>query len=471
MNRYLPALWVWLAGLVLSLLLLVWWRDSAEGPVLKRREPLDGETATLSAVANHEAIRIGEAFCRSSGVPSAIQGEWPCFRGRARDNVATGGVPLASSWPPEGPPCLWSVELGEGYAGPAVAEGRVYLLDYDSATASDALRCLSLDDGREIWRRSYRVHVKRNHGMSRTVPAVANHIVVSIGPRCQVMAVDSRSGDLKWGLDLVKEWDAEVPLWYTGQCPLIDGNHVILGVGGKVLLAGVDLETGRVVWTTPNPDHWKMSHSCVTPLASEGHRMYLYAAVGGVVGVSAEPADEGRPLWRSDAWNVQVVAPSPVGVGEGRFWMTSGYGAGSALFQVEQRDGAYALKTVKRLDKKTFACEQHTPVFKDGYVYAVLPADAGALRKQAVCMAADGTVRWTSGADHFGLGPFMIADGKLLILEDDGLLTLVEAAPMAYRRLARAKVLRGKEAWAPMALVEGRLLVRDYGMMRCLDLR
>ena len=284
------------------------------------------------------------------------------------------------------------------------------------------------------------------------------------------MCVDSKTGDLRWGLDLEKDWGAEVPMWYTGQCPLIDGDDVIVGVGGKELLMGVDCATGKILWQTPNPKKWKMSHSSVMPMEFEGKKMYVYCAVGGIVGVSAEKADAGAVLWETADWNYQVVAPSPVAVGDGRFLITSGYGAGSALFQVLREGDRWAIKLVSRFDKTVFACEQHTPIFYQGFLYTVLPADAGATRKQAVCMDPGGHVAWTSGpTERFGLGPYMIADGKLLILEDNGVLTLARATQAGYIRLAQAKVLEGKEAWAPMALAGSRLLVRDYGMLRCLD--
>jgi outer membrane protein assembly factor BamB len=80
-----------------------------------------------------------------------------------------------------------------------------------------------------------------------------------------------------------------------------------------------------------------------------------------------------------------------------------------------------------------------------------------------------GQVLWRSGTEHrFGLGPFMVADGKLLVLGDDGELSLAQATPRGYAPLARADVLSGLEAWAPMALAAGRLLVRDRNRMVCL---
>ena len=472
MKQALPVALIMAVGVLASALAIVWWRGSDRAVPLARRIPLPFEgTAAAAPQGTPEApVKIGEFFARGAGIPSSLTGTWPCFRGIMRDNVAAGGA-IPAGWSDEGPKCLWSVELGEGYAGPAVRNGCVYLLDYDGKAGEDVLRCLSLDDGREIWRRGYKVHIKRNHGISRTVPAVSERYVVTIGPRCHVMCVEAVTGAYKWGIDLEREWGAEVPMWYTGQCPLLDGTVAVIGVGGKALVIGVDCETGRILWQTPNPRNWKMSHASVVPMEVAGRKQYIYAAVGGIVGISAAPETVGALEWETDQWNYQVVAPSPVPLGNGRFWITSGYGAGSGLFEVTRREPGFAVALVQRLDKTVFACEQHTPVFYRDHLYTVLPADAGVTRKQAVCMDAAGRVVWTSGGgDRFGLGPFMVVDGKLLILEDNGTLTMAQATPDRYTRLARAKVLGGKEAWAPMAFADGRLLVRDYGMMRCLDL-
>ena len=471
-KNQLPALAVLLAGIVLAALALSWWRTTAAAPMVAPRVEIAGELGGSEAASGPaEVVRIGEHFKKFDGLPGRHPGAWPGFRGAA-GNIVAGDPRLLDHWPEGGPPVLWSVKLGEGYAGPAVMNGCVYVLDYDGAESADSLRCFSMDDGREIWRRWYKVQVKRNHGMSRTVPAVTERHVVTIGPRCHVMCADAATGDFRWGIDLEKDWGAKVPMWYAGQCPLIDGKEAVIAAGGKALMIGVEIETGRVAWQTPNPRGWQMSHSSVVPMTIAGKKMFVYCALGGMAGVSAEGADRGALLWETDAWNHSVVAPSPVSLGDGRIFMTSGYGVGSAMFKVTEENGVFAARQLYRLDKSVFACEQHTPVFYSGHLYTVLPADAGAMRRQAVCMDPEGKVAWASGpGERFGLGPFMIADGKLLVMDDDGVLTMIEAGLKGYVRLARARVLDGKEAWAPMALVTGLLLARDYSRMVCLDLR
>ncbi len=415
---------------------------------------------------------IEGAFARGDGSPSSRPGAWPRFRGAGFDNVSRSLTRLAGTWPPQGPPLLWSVALGDGHAGPAVLNGRVYVLDHDAAAASDVLRCLSLDDGREIWRRGYRVPAKNNHGISRTVPAVTDRHVVTLGPRCHVLCVDAASGAFRWGIDLVQSYGTKEPLWYAAQCPLIDGNLAVLAPAGRVLMTAIDCDTGAVAWETPNPGGWAMSHASIVPMTHGGRRMFVYAALGGVAAVAADGPDAGALLWTSTDWNNPVTAPSPVVLPGGRLLLTAGYGAGSILLQVREEDGRFRAETVRRFDTSVFACEQHTPVLHRDHLFTVMPNDAGALRRQLVCMDLSGAMRWSSGKTvRFGLGPFLVADGKLLVLDDAGRLTMAEASTDAWVPLAEHRVLDGPDAWGPMALADGRLLLRDLRRMICLDLR
>ena len=142
------------------------------------------------------------------------------------------------------------------------------------------------------------------------------------------------------------------------------------------------------------------------------------------------------------------------------------------MLEVAKNGDGFSVKPIQSWSKEVFACEQHTPILYKGHLFTVLPNDAGAMKRQAVCMDLNGRVIWTSGTDgRFGLGPFLIGDDKLFILDDNGLLTMARATTDGYLPLDQAKVLNGKDAWGPMALVDGRLILRDLKRMICLDLR
>jgi len=451
---------------------LVWLTTTHPTPALAERRPgMDGRTA---ATVSTEDVAIGEIFQSFDGSPDGAAGVWPGFRGPGRDNVVPASPSHAARWGASGPTVLWSVALGEGHAGPAVAEGRVFVLDYDEEERADMLRCFSLGDGRELWRRGYHVRIKRNHGFSRTVPAIEGRVVVTLGPRGHVMAVDAETGDLLWTLDLEKDYGTEIPLWYTGQCPLIEEGVVILAPAGTALLVGLDVRTGDVLWSVPNPDGWGMSHTSVVPMTLNGRRTYVYSALGGMVAVAADGEDRGRVLWTTTLWTQSVLAPTPLVLPGGRIFVTAGYGAGSMLLQVAPAGDGYGVTEVGRYSPaEGLASEQQTPILFKGHIFGIQPKDAGALRNQLVCYRADDVSRpvWSSGPTHrFGLGPYLVVGDRLVVLDDDGTLTLAEAALDGYRQLAQAQVFEAVDAWAPMALVGNRLLLRDLRRLLCLEI-
>ena len=439
-----------------------------DGPItLPRREP--GRDARPPEVRKLRPEILPGTLSTSDGKAANLPGSWPWFRGENFDNISTEDVPLARTWPASGPKVLWSLELGEGYAGAAVRNGRVYVLDYDQKNKAEALRCLSLADGKEIWRRSYPVSIRRNHGMSRTVPAVTDKYVVTMGAMCHVMCLDAATGEYRWGIDLVNEYGAKVPMWYAGQCPFIDDGKAILAPGGRALMIAVDCETGKVVWETPNPRGWHMTHSSIRPMTLEGRRMYAYCASGGVVGVDPE---DGKLLWQNTKWRITTNVPSPVPVGEGRIFLTGGYGAGSMMLQLTESSGKITAEPMYKLKPAQFSSIQATPVLYDGHLFGAMPRMVGALSKQMVCITLGGEVVWSSGADNrVGRGPYLVADGLMFVQDEDGVLTLIEATPSGYRQLARAKVLDGPDAEGPLAIAGGLLIVRDQTRMLCLDMR
>lgn len=463
-----------LAGLVLAAALAaaggMLWHLLARPPeiIVSMRVPgLDNAPADRGA--GGERVELAGEFSLSGGAPSALPGDWPRFRGPDMDNIAKNAPPLADSWGPDGPDVLWTVEVGEGYAGAAVKNGRVYIIDYDEENRADVVRCLSLDDGAEIWRRAYRLVVKKNHGMTRTVPVVTENHLITIGPRCHVVCLDPLSGAFRWGLDLQRDYGAKEPMWYTGQCPMVDGSALILApCGPEVLMMAVDCDTGTVLWKAPNPDEWRMSHASVIPMTLAGHRMYVYSAIGGVAAVSAEPESAGTLLWRIP-WRAKVIAPSPVPAGDDLVFVSAGYGEGGMMIQVAREPGGVKAEILySHKPKDGLASEQQTPIFHEGLLYGIMPKDAGALRSQFVCYHPDGTLVWSSGQENrFGLGPYLLADGKFFVLDDEGTLSTLRARPDAFEPLASAKVIGGHETWGPFALAGDRLLLRNQTQMAC----
>lgn len=460
-----------LAGLAGAMALVYWQNRPTVLPATMGVPGMDGRPADLPVKNN---VRIGTIFIPGTGKPSTLTGTWPGFRGPDFSNIAPApSAPLATTWPTNGPKALWMVETGEGCAAPIVSKGCVYLLDYDETARADVLRCLSLDDGRELWRRGYGVQLKRNHGMSRTVPAVSEPYVITIGPRGHVMCTETGTGRFLWGIDMERRFGTKIPDWYTGQCPLIDGDSVVLAPAGtNTFMLGVELATGKTVWETPSGGRWKMSHSSVVPAVIAGRRMYVYAAIGCLAGVAADGPDRGKLLWQTPEWRANVIAPSPVILPDDRLFVTAGYGAGSMLFQVTREGAAFAVKTLKKFATRAgLACEQHTPIFHQNRLFSVLPKDAGANKNTFACADTEGTILWTSGDGmRFGIGPFLVVGDRFLILDDEGVLTMARASTERFIPMARAKVLPGHDSWGPLAIAGTRLLLRDFKHLMCVEL-
>ncbi len=422
-----------------------------------------------------QVVNIGEIFHQYNTGYNELKETWPRFRGTDFDNISKSPVKLIDKFPAEGPKVLWEVGLGEGHSGAAIYKGLAYVLDYDEEKRADMLRCFSVVEGKEMWTRGYKLNIKRNHGMSRTIPSVTDDYILTMGPMCHVMCLERKTGDFLWGLDVAKEYESEVPLWYTGQCPLIDNGKAIIATGGKALLVAIDCETGKKLWETPNPNNWLMSHSSVMPYVFGGKKMYVYSAVGGLVGIAADGDDAGKVLWETSAWNHSVVAPSPVCMADGKILMTAGYGAGSMMLQLAENKGSFSIKPLyEYAPKDGLACEQQTAILWKNHLFGILPKDGGALRNQLVCVSPSDSrkIIWSSGKEaRFGLGPYFIADGKFFILSDDGTLTIAKPDTQKYIQLDRAKIIEdGHDAWAPLALTDGYLIMRDSKNMVCIDL-
>jgi outer membrane protein assembly factor BamB len=432
-------------------------------------------------VIRTDSVIIGEFFDTLGFFDELVPGEWPRFRGVNFDNISTDASPLAERWDSAGPPVVWKAVLGEGYSGPIVSNGRVYILDYNERRKADVLRCFSLKTGTELWRRWYYVDLKRNHGYSRTVPALTDKYLITIGPRSHVMCVDPLTGDLLWSLDLEREYGIPgskkgkvTPDFYTGQCPLIDNDVAILSPGAKAFMIGVDCATGEVLWQTPNPDSVRMSHTSIMPMMLHGKKMYVYNGVGGVGGVSAEGDDIGSLLWSTTQWSPAVVAASPIFLGNNEIAVFGSYGAGGAKLKINFDGSRYSV-VVTEVHKamEGLASDQQTPILSGNSIWTVMPENAGPLKKQLVCYDKSDLRKpvWTSGKDNRygrGLGPFILRGDILFLLDDDAILFIFKIENQRATFISKYQIMHGIEAWGPMALAGDYLIMRDARNLLCL---
>ena len=393
----------------------------------------------LSQVPNLPARNPASAF------------DWPNWRGPTHDGVSkeTG---LNWKWPTEGPKKLWQTTVGKGMSSLAVAQGRVYTMG--NREDVDTVYCFDAGTGKEIWKHAYPCPLTplSYEGGPSSTPAVDDGRVYTLSKAGDCLCLDAATGKAIWS----KKFDAPPTTkedynvwWGFAGSPLIEGDKLILSVG----TAGVALNkvTGEVFWDGGNG---RAGYSSPVPFDLGVERCFV--KLSGHEIVVARMSDGkvlSRTLWRT-TWDQNA---SDVLVSGGKMLVATGHGVGSALFEVTTN----SLVPVWRI--KSLRTELSTPLLWKNHVY-------GFDKNQLVCLDWEtGVVKWS--AEETRQGSLIVADQKLIVLQEDGMLLMAEATPQAFKPLAKAQVLEGR-CWSVPVLSNGRLLVRNsIGTVVCLDLR
>jgi outer membrane protein assembly factor BamB len=408
-------------------------------------------------------------------VAASAAADWAEFQGPNRDGKSpeTG---LARSWPDVGPPTLWSFELSTGYAGAAVRDGEVYVLDRVD-DARDVLRCLSLETGEELWNYTYDAPGKVGHSGSRTTPTVTEAHVFTVGMMGHMYCFDRRTRERVWHRHLPTKYPtASKPRWGYSQAPLLYKDMVIIAPQSPdAFVVALEQSTGKEVWASKGFGLFGYSVPVIRTLAGVEQVLMIaarakdYSAAGAAGGISPE---DGRVLWTYDGWQTYLPVPFPTVLPNDRVFLTAGYEAGSAMIQVKRDGDDFTVKELYLTD----ACgsQLHQPLLHDNYLY--MNSNSNKRSDGMLCLALDGTMRWrTADGDslpNFERGNLIMADGMIIGLDGKtGMLHLVEPSPEGYRELASAKVFNGAKMWSPMALTGGKLVLRSQETLKCLDLR
>jgi outer membrane protein assembly factor BamB len=424
---------------------------------------------------------------------TAFAGDWPQFCGPTRNN-SSAETGLARTWPADGPEVLWTVDITSGYAGPAVKAGQVYLMDHDGTNSS--LRAFALASGKELWTCSFSdpgtVKDKKFPG-TRGTPSITDDSLYAVTLLGTVVGVDLKSHEVKWRHNLVTDYGKAMGGWAIAQSPLLVGNLVILApLTEACSLVALDQDTGREVWKVSGfPGGGFVSPTLVS---IEGEEQIVMAA-GGASPPKPKPGEEnaapgepkksrptyvfsvspkdGKVLWSYTGWSCDNPIPHPVQVNRNTLFITSGYKSISTMIKVEKADSGYAVQELFKTENAASWIEQ--PVFANEHLF--VGGTVKSSKRGLVCVDLDGNVKWDSGStqdapvfDHLNM---ITADGLLIGLDGNtGTLYLIEATPTAFRQLASFRVLAEKgQTWAPIALSDGKLLVRDHTVMKCLNLK
>jgi outer membrane protein assembly factor BamB len=395
--------------------------------------------------------------------------DWPQYLGPNRDSTSN-QKGILCSWPENGPEVLWTVAIGIGFGGPVVKNGKVYLLDRDDK-AGDNLRCFDLSNGEELWNFAYDAPGRVMFPGSRSVPIVDGNHVYSCGHNGDVYCIDINTQKPVWNKNVWTDFGGdEIPRWAVTQNPLIYDDLLI--VASQAPQAGVvayEKLTGNVKWTTPPLGSVGYVSPSIVKVSGQDHLVMVTASSGRSSGgkvVGINPLS-GELLWEYTNFHCIIPVAHAVDAGEGRVLITGGYEAGAAMIKIEKlADGSYGVTELY----KTIEFGSHTlpPILHDGYFYAQYSTNE---RKDGmVCMSIDGEIKWKTGRSPlFDKGSMILADGLILSTDGSTKLYLIEPDPSAFKPIASADLLeRGRnQNWAPIALSDGKLLIRDQSRLKC----
>jgi len=427
-------------------------------------------------------MRTCVAFLAVLMVCGAALADWPQFMGPDR-NSATSDSKLNHVWPADGPKVLWQFDLGPGFGAAAISDGKVYILDR-AAGKEEILRCIDLAGGKEDWHLAYEETNKEvSYGGSRSTPAVDDKYIVTVGCYGVVRCVDKATHQLVWTHNLLTDFDGKLPVWGVSQSPLIyKGIVIVAPQSEKAGVVAYDQATGKILWQSESIGSWDTSYASpgICKVAGSDQVVMLCQVTGkkrtNIVGM--DPAS-GKILWKFDKWGCGIPIPSPLPCGQDRFFVTGGYEAGSVLFQVEKKDDNFVAAAIfndkDRADKQDMISgHMHAGVFYNDHIYVNGNSVQNKGSQGLACLDLTGKVLWkTAKAPAFEMGDVIRVDDVLLAMDgSSGTVRMVQATPDGYKQLGEVKVLDQKKGiWACMAYSDGKLIVRDDKVMKCLDLR
>jgi outer membrane protein assembly factor BamB len=387
---------------------------------------------------------------------AAQASEWPHFLGPDSNGISP-EKGINKDWTGKPPKQLWNVPLkDDGYAGPSVAGGKVFIIDH--LGSDDIVRAYELASGKQLWEFKYADAEKPNYGFSRATPAFDDGKLYTLSRSGNLNCIDAEKGVKLWSHNLRQEFQGVTGRWDYAQSPLIDGEKLIVCPGGQNGIVALNKETGKELFSGGGPDPAGYSTPVIATI--NGKKQYVIFEGKALIGV--DPEKGGSPLWRC-AWTTQsdINVASPIVVDDSSVFVTSGYGVGCGLIKVSGNQ-AQTAQTV--WTNKEIQAHFNSPVLINGQIYGI--GDAFGL----VCLnPATGKANWKQAG--FEKGGLLAIDGVLLAMNGaQGDCVMLQASPDAYKELGRFKPLGG-QSWTAPIVADLKLIVRNKNKLACFDLK
>lgn len=415
---------------------------------------------------------------------TAVADDWPQHLGPNQDAVSA-ETGLLDTWPADGPPELWRHDVGLGFAGSAIVDGKVFLNDREQSKA-DILRVFDLDTGKELWRYTHDAPGRVNYPGSRSTPSVTDTHVFTTGGLGHVHAINRKTKKPDWSFNIYDRYPDRNKTFGFAPSPVIVDDVLLISptADDAPIVVAVDPKTGEKKW-----------ESDATIVNQHTHHTPVIRTIAGKRGIACRDNTHlyfidiktGKTIWEVQAYEIKsgphVTIPpvTVIGKRDQYVFVTNGYEDGSALYEVTvaAAEGEFGVQEIYRIPEGS---QVHPAIYHNKHIYLNINENANlrGRNKQGglACIdASTGEVKWKTKNDpNLNRGAFTLAEGKLFVFDGDtGELMLVKPNPEKFELIAKFEALkpqgRSNNAWSPIVISDGRLVIRDHRQIVCYDLR
>lgn len=416
-------------------------------------------------IGRHIIAEIAPLLMMWVSFSSLDAGDWPQWLGPDRTGVSDETV---APWTGELKPD-WKQPVGNGYAVPVVSDG-ILFAHAAVAEADDKEEVVAFDalTGDIKWRKSYpRASYRSQLGSGpRATPSVVEKKLYAIGITGELSCFDVTNGNQLWQVNPYKELEAPAPAFGVCASPVVVEGKVILPVGGTGSGAvAYDIHSGKLAWKTLDEPAGSASPVVVR---TTGEHPQTQVVVQTTLKLAALNPQDGSLQWQHPlVFEPSGVSPTPLVMGDKLICSTQD--TGTLTLTIPPAKTAAAAQAWWKQDLTSYFSTG--TIDAAGRVYLVSNAMQPIPRADLLCVdGQNGNVLWTQKAlGYFHLGLIRLADGKLLLLDDAGQLTLAEVNATGFKELCKAKVCGG--TFSNPVLAHGRVYVRDAAGVACYDLR
>lgn len=393
---------------------------------------------------------------------SSASAQWPQFGGPDR-NFISRSTGLAETWPEDGPTRLWERRLGDGYSGICIEDG--ILITMYRKGAKEVVVAMDASTGDVRWEQAYRMRLykrlDRNFGLGpRSTPLISNGRIYTVGISGNMHCLDFKSGEIQWSHDLYEEFGGTKVMWGYSSSPLLYNDTVILPVGGKGHgIMAFRADDGSVAWAKHD---FPNAYSSGLLIDLDGQQQLVVLMAKEVVGLNP---DDGQLLWKyKHTTSYDVNATSPLWCDGNRLFLSSAYNTGSRMLQLT-KEGDHT--TVSELWRQRKMQTHFGNVIQvDGRIYGSSGGNG-----PIFFTAVDQNTGKIAFRKRGGLAKsqMVYADGKLILLDEDGVLAIGSLQKDGLKIHSQVKLLENV-SWTAPTLVNKTVYIRDKKKIMALDL-